>query len=860
MTSCGVGVSMQFERKVAGWLLAGSAVLLGTLVSEPARADCVQNGSTVNCAPPGTAGFAAATGVNNLAVTVQPGTTVVDNGIDAIQINAGSTVTNNGNIATGNGTAGIASINDDNNTVINNGTMSVGTNGTTIFVNNGGGVTNNGTLTLGGSSSGLDVLSGLSIVNAGKILGVDSTTGISAGNTNTIRNSGTIATGDSINFQSFGLRANDGNTVTNSGAISTGQFGIGIRVRDGNTLGNTGSIAAGNGGSGIAFRNSNIFTNSGSVSAGDGAAVVAMANGNTFINSGTVMAGVNSYSLLPSLTAGADKNALLNTGTIDGLINLFSDAGASSSNAFTNAGLITISNPKTVLATHFIEGSFTQTAAGTLALRVSPNPATGYDALSVKGDAATDTVKLGGTLRALVQPGLYQNSQTYTGVVSFAPGAGAMTGTFSQVASTTPFLTASATYNPLSVDLTLTRVPFNAVPGETPNQVRVASAIEASFTQSGSAPTFFQNLLQSTSTLALDFLSGQGTTALQSASFGLASQFNDMMRFQAMNGDFGGGTSIVIPSQYAATRSPRGADAFASLKPSDPALAQAGRWRVWTAGFGAHRSVDGDTAAGTTGQSIRNYGGAFGIDHLVRRDLLIGFSAGGGEATTSVSSLATSGQVTAAQLGAYAVKTWGAWYAAGILNYARLFNSTTRTIAGVGPTEIASGHFGSDQLSGRLEAGWKHAFAGYNVTPFAAIEPSALWAHAYTESSNTLAGAPGVLGLSFANRTITSFPAFLGVQVDTRTVLASGAVLTPYARVAWVHEFEPNRQIAATFVSVPTAAFTVDGARASTDAARIDAGANFRLDTARSFFANLTGEWGNASRSYAATAGFRMVR
>jgi outer membrane autotransporter protein len=129
----------------------------------------------------------------------------------------------------------------------------------------------------------------------------------------------------------------------------------------------------------------------------------------------------------------------------------------------------------------------------------------------------------------------------------------------------------------------------------------------------------------------------------------------------------------------------------------------------------------------------------------------------------------------------------------------------------------------------------------------------------YTEATTT-GGGPGILGLNVASRTTTSLPTFLGLQVDTSTVFSNGAALAPYARASWVHEFEPNRQLAATFVSVPTAGFTVDGARAARNAARLDAGMKFVIDSSRSLFANLMGELGGGGSSYAATAGFRFVR
>ena len=52
------------------------------------------------------------------------------------------------------------------------------------------------------------------------------------------------------------------------------------------------------------------------------------------------------------------------------------------------------------------------------------------------------------------------------------------------------------------------------------------------------------------------------------------------------------------------------------------------------------------------------------------------------------------------------MKSWGAWYAAATASFARFNNSSTRSIAGVGPTETASGRFDRDQFSARFEFGW----------------------------------------------------------------------------------------------------------------------------------------------------------
>ena len=156
---------------------------------------------------------------------------------------------------------------------------------------------------------------------------------------------------------------------------------------------------------------------------------------------------------------------------------------------------------------------------------------------------------------------------------------------------------------------------------------------------------------------------------------------------------------------------------------------------------------------------------------------------------------ATSGNLLGGHVGAYGVATWGALYAAGILSYSRFDNEVRRTIAGVGPTETATGRFASDLFGARLEVGRSYALPWLNVTPFAAVQTSTLWQRGFTETS-TAAGLPGILGLTYQSQTTTSLPTFLGVQLDTRLALANGTVWSPFLRAAWVHEFNPDRSIA----------------------------------------------------------------
>jgi outer membrane autotransporter protein len=153
--------------------------------------------------------------------------------------------------------------------------------------------------------------------------------------------------------------------------------------------------------------------------------------------------------------------------------------------------------------------------------------------------------------------------------------------------------------------------------------------------------------------------------------------------------------------------------------------------------------------------------------------------------------------------------------------------------------------------------GRSYALSWLNVTPFAAVQTSTLWQRGFTETS-TAAGLPGILGLTSQSQTTTSLPTFLGVQLDTRLALANGMVWSPFLRAAWVHEFNPDRSIANSFVSIPGTLFAVDGARAWSDALKVNAGTRVALNQYASLFASFDGEFAGSGQSYAGRGGIRF--
>jgi outer membrane autotransporter protein len=475
-------------------------------------------------------------------------------------------------------------------------------------------------------------------------------------------------------------------------------------------------------------------------------------------------------------------------------------------------------------------GTYTQTG-GLLQFQLAPG---GSGRITVANIAT-----LGGALDAAVTPGLYGLSTPYTLIT-----AGAISGRFAQFISSPPsaFLSLSGpSYTPTSVNVTLTRTPFGAVAGLSANQRAVGNALEGAYatTLTGAAATLYTNLLMTGTPEALSQLSGEGTSAAQNAAFASGTMFGELLRDQGTfwrSGETadGNGVAFHAPLAYAAEKKKPVPAAFKALKAlKAPAPGDQPRtWRLWTGGFGGVQSFDGDASVGSADARTAAAGGAMGFDYQLDPTRLVGFAVGASDAHFSVAERATSGNVLGGHLGAYGVATSGALYATGVLGYSRFDNNTTRTIAGVGPSETATGSFASDLLGARLEIGRSQALSGFTLTPFAAVQTATLWQRGFTETS-TAGGGPGILGLTYQPRTTTSLPTFLGLQFDTRLALANGTVWSPFVRAAWVHEFMPDRAIAGSLVSVPGTLFAVEGARAWSDALKLNAGARLALNPLR---------------------------
>ena len=350
--------------------------------------------------------------------------------------------------------------------------------------------------------------------------------------------------------------------------------------------------------------------------------------------------------------------------------------------------------------------------------------------------------------------------------------------------------------------------------------------------------------------ISLDELFGEGVSGAQQTAFGASRLFGSAMLAQAAF--FGQGPQTYRPEQP---------QKYHPLKlgpsESEPERIfsegyQPRTWRVWGAGLGGTTSLDGD--AGAADLDTDTAGVAAGLDYRINRTTLVGIAGGYTNSDLSVDQLQTKGDVEGTHVGLYGVKWFGQVYLAGIGEYGHFNNKTRRFIDWI-VDEREDGSFESDGFGGRFEAGWAMPVRRYNVTPFVGLDVFHLESDSFTETSHAVSGGAGILGARFDSESVTSTVSSVGIQLDTQYLLRNGRVLTPFVRVAWLHEFDPDRSVGASLILSPLAAFTADGASAAEDAARVTAGLKLDITQRIALFGFFEGEFSDRGQSYAGVGG-----
>jgi uncharacterized protein YhjY with autotransporter beta-barrel domain len=154
------------------------------------------------------------------------------------------------------------------------------------------------------------------------------------------------------------------------------------------------------------------------------------------------------------------------------------------------------------------------------------------------------------------------------------------------------------------------------------------------------------------------------------------------------------------------------------------------------------------------------------------------------------------------------------------LIYATVSDRTV-TIAGV---DQLRARFNANAFSGRVEGGYRFVTPWMGLTPYAAGQFTTFDLPAYTEQA--LSGA-NTFALNYASKGVTATRSELGVRTDKSWAMQD-AIFTVRGRLAWAHDFNTDRNIAATFQTLPGASFVVDGAAPAHESALTTASAELK--------------------------------
>lgn len=140
---------------------------------------------------------------------------------------------------------------------------------------------------------------------------------------------------------------------------------------------------------------------------------------------------------------------------------------------------------------------------------------------------------------------------------------------------------------------------------------------------------------------------------------------------------------------------------------------------------------------------------------------------------------------------------------AGITHFSRSLGALQIAMAGAVPLH-------STTFGGRFEAGYSFDLGetGGHITPYAAFEPIGVRLKTATESfvaapDSQLAAAMQDSGITFHGRTLTAEPISLGLQIDNRWRTGGDVTFAPQLRIALVHDFNPDRDVARSFKELP---------------------------------------------------------
>ncbi|WP_375784285.1 autotransporter domain-containing protein [Bradyrhizobium sp. Pha-3] len=552
------------------------------------------------------------------------------------------------------------------------------------------------------------------------------------------------------------------------------------------------------------------------------------------------LSGVNTYTGTTVVNGGILQ--------VDGSIVSSSSVTVNSGGALSGIGTVgstMIASGGILLPGNATPGTFLN-VAGNLAFQSGALYLVGLNATAATSAKVTGTAALAGSVGVSIAAG-----STIARQYTILSAAGGRAGTFAGIDSTgvPAGLIATLGYDANNAYLNFV-LDYGAASKLNVNQGNVATTLQNFFNANGGINVAFAGLSPNGLTQA----SGEGATGSQQATFSAMNQFLGLLTdpfVAGRDGGVSGGGAVPFAEDSASlataarTTEPRDALAAIYAKAPPQQLDFERRWSIWAAGYGGAQTTSGNAVLGSNNTSSSVYGTAVGADYRFSPNTIAGFAVAGGATSFSTNGLGW-GRSDLFQAGAFVRHTVGAAYLSAALAYGWQDITTDRIVTAAGVDHLRA-NFNANAWSGRLEGGYRTTTPWIGLTPYAAAQFTSFELPNYAES---VVSGGGAFALNYAAKSVTDVRSELGLRSD-KAFAVDGGIVTLRGRVAWAHDFNPNRSAAAVFQALPGAAFVVNGAAQASESALTTASAEIKWRNGWSAAATFEGEFSSVTQSYA---------